>query len=207
MAFNQFRINVDYSTCDKSQIDQRLQLIARQGVPNYFGAQRFGINMSNLESALTRGLPRKQPKRGRILSAIRSYLFNLCLSDAISDQQWQHKPGLARFIFDDGNTSFEAEWEPTLQARLEAGEVHLAGLLPGDANESHSIGPKVLAILADNTELCLLLENARMAASWRAYRCLPKALRWHWQGERLTLGFLLNSGCYATSVLRECGVD
>ena len=33
------------------RIEQRLQLIAREGVPNYFGDQRFGRNGSTLAQA------------------------------------------------------------------------------------------------------------------------------------------------------------
>lgn len=33
-------------------METRLQAIAERGVPNYFGAQRFGIGGSNLQGAL-----------------------------------------------------------------------------------------------------------------------------------------------------------
>ncbi len=37
---------------DREDVERRLQAIAAQGVPNYFGAQRFGIGGSNLLGAL-----------------------------------------------------------------------------------------------------------------------------------------------------------
>lgn len=37
---------------DRQEVETRLQAIAERGVPNYFGAQRFGIGGSNLQGAL-----------------------------------------------------------------------------------------------------------------------------------------------------------
>jgi tRNA pseudouridine13 synthase len=37
---------------DRDDVERRLQAVAAQGVPNYFGAQRFGIGGSNLLGAL-----------------------------------------------------------------------------------------------------------------------------------------------------------
>lgn len=37
---------------DRRDVETRLQAIAERGVPNYFGAQRFGIGGSNLQGAL-----------------------------------------------------------------------------------------------------------------------------------------------------------
>lgn len=36
---------------DRNEMEQRLQAIAKQGVPNYFGSQRFGIGGNNLHQA------------------------------------------------------------------------------------------------------------------------------------------------------------
>lgn len=37
---------------DRADVEARLQAILERGVPNYFGAQRFGIAGSNLQGAL-----------------------------------------------------------------------------------------------------------------------------------------------------------
>ncbi len=47
-------------------METRLQAIAERGVPNYFGAQRFGIGGSNLQGALRwaeSGAPVRDRKR------------------------------------------------------------------------------------------------------------------------------------------------
>ena len=65
---------------DRDDVERRLQAVAAQGVPNYFGAQRFGIGGSNLLGALRwaeSGAPlRDRNKRSFWLSAARSGLFN-----------------------------------------------------------------------------------------------------------------------------------
>ncbi|HAE48086.1 MAG TPA: tRNA pseudouridine(13) synthase TruD, partial [Tistrella mobilis] len=48
---NGFFIRLTDLVADQSQLDERLQIIAAQGVPNYFGPQRFGRDGSNLHDA------------------------------------------------------------------------------------------------------------------------------------------------------------
>jgi tRNA pseudouridine13 synthase len=48
---NTFRITLRDITGDTGKLEQRLDIIAREGVPNYFGEQRFGRNGSNLLTA------------------------------------------------------------------------------------------------------------------------------------------------------------
>ncbi|MFX5309751.1 tRNA pseudouridine(13) synthase TruD, partial [Acinetobacter baumannii] len=76
---NQFTL-VLREISDRDDVETRLQAIAEHGVPNYFGAQRFGIGGSNLLGALRwaeSGAPvRDRNKRSFWLSAARSALFN-----------------------------------------------------------------------------------------------------------------------------------
>ncbi|ELN18813.1 tRNA pseudouridine synthase D [Salmonella enterica subsp. enterica serovar Enteritidis str. 607308-16] len=65
---------------DRRDVETRLQAIRDGGVPNYFGAQRFGIGGSNLQGALrwaqSNAPVRDRNKRSFWLSAARSALFN-----------------------------------------------------------------------------------------------------------------------------------
>ncbi|HBX0054926.1 TPA: tRNA pseudouridine(13) synthase TruD, partial [Klebsiella pneumoniae] len=76
---NQFTV-ILREISDRQDVETRLQAIAERGVPNYFGAQRFGIGGSNLQGALRwaeSGAPvRDRNKRSFWLSAARSALFN-----------------------------------------------------------------------------------------------------------------------------------
>lgn len=89
---NHFCIRLTKLAGDLDSLAQRLKIIASQGVPNYFGPQRFGINANNLRAAdrlLTDGYPeRNKKKRGFYLSAARSYLFNSVLSARVNESSW-----------------------------------------------------------------------------------------------------------------------
>ena len=78
------------STLDVPELEARLELIREQGVPNYFGVQRFATD--NLTQAIS-WLPRRRRerdafKRGLHLSVLRSFLFNKVLAARVADQSW-----------------------------------------------------------------------------------------------------------------------
>jgi tRNA pseudouridine13 synthase len=90
---NQFRLvvrNFNLQNCTRQEFEKRLQQIADTGFPNYFGPQRFGFEGRNLDRAraLFRGEKQDRKKRGIYLSSVRSYLFNLQLSDLIEKGIW-----------------------------------------------------------------------------------------------------------------------
>lgn len=65
---------------------ERWQAITAQGVPNYFGEQRFGIEGGNIARALSLFSGSKvkdKKKRGMYLSAARSYIFNSMINERI----------------------------------------------------------------------------------------------------------------------------
>ena len=72
---------------EREDVEKRLKAINERGVPNYFGAQRFGIGGSNLLGALRwaqSGAPvRDRNKRSFWLSAARSALFNQIVSERL----------------------------------------------------------------------------------------------------------------------------
>ena len=72
---------------DRDDVEKRLQAINERGVPNYFGAQRFGIGGSNLQGALrwaqSDAPVRDRNKRSFWLSAARSALFNQIVSERL----------------------------------------------------------------------------------------------------------------------------
>jgi tRNA pseudouridine13 synthase len=86
---NSFRITLREIGGDKQSLEQRLVKVRDQGVPNYFGEQRFGRAGSNLYTAdklfKNPKLRLSRNKRGLILSATRSFLFNLLSRVASQD--------------------------------------------------------------------------------------------------------------------------
>lgn len=79
----------------------RWQQIIDQGVPNYFGEQRFGIDAGNIDKAKTMfgngklgseqivgKKVKDKKKRGLYLSAARSFIFNQVVSERIKQQRF-----------------------------------------------------------------------------------------------------------------------
>ena len=87
-AANGFTLRLTQLNADKDALEQRLQLIAKQGVPNYFGSQRFGWQGGNLgearDYAARKALPEQRNVRSRLLSTARSYLFNQVLAARVA---------------------------------------------------------------------------------------------------------------------------
>ena len=95
---NRFRIVLREVTGDRDAIEANLKAVASQGVPNYFGAQRFGFEGGNVEQGramLAREIRVRNPKKkGIYLSAVRSFVFNEVLALRIQQGLWgQTLPG------------------------------------------------------------------------------------------------------------------
>lgn len=89
-ADNHFQISIRYDDASHEaleDIEQRLTRIRAEGFPNYFGYQRFGRDLHNLERAdsLLRLRQREGGDRGMLMSAARGWLFNIGLSDYLAD--------------------------------------------------------------------------------------------------------------------------
>ncbi len=89
---NRFIIRVDQILGDRELAEKRLDRMALDGVPNYFGSQRFGRDGQNLERVveLFAGKGRKpgREQRGLLLSAARAGLFNAVLARRVQDGSW-----------------------------------------------------------------------------------------------------------------------
>src|SRR5690606_37015354 len=91
---NRFLIRLRGLAAADEAIAARMEAIARAGVPNYFGPQRFGRDGANLDR-IHAGLRALSPReRGFVLSAARSLVFNAVLTERVRDGTWQHiEPG------------------------------------------------------------------------------------------------------------------
>ena len=92
---NAFRIKVRELSNPKSLIDPLIE-IKERGFPNYFGVQRFGRESQNLERAkqwFSGEIKASRSQRSFYLSAARSHLFNIMLSEKIEDGSWLEESG------------------------------------------------------------------------------------------------------------------
>lgn len=193
----------------RAALEHRLAALTG-GVPNYFGAQRFGIDGANLARArsLFAGDPRDVPRfeRGLYLSAARSWLFNLVLAERVRTGSWDRLlPGEAVIL--DGSRSWFALAEPpaALDDRLGRFDVHPSGPLFGVGEDAASgvCAQLEREVLAREPGLTAGLARLRMRAERRALRLVPRGLTWSFTGDDLVLSFELPPGTFATSVLRE----
>lgn len=201
-------------------VEETLAQIATRGVPNYYGEQRFGVMRMNDQGEVMRGgnlvlaermvqgeTIRHRNKRSMALSALRSWLFNEVVSTRLAKQQFNDVlPGDAlaltgsnSFFVDDGTDS-------TLQQRYESGDLSPtapqwgAGRVPSEG-EAQALE---LAVAGAHPRVSTFLSTAGFEQERRAIKIWPEQLEWLGKGDTLTVSFSLPSGCFATSVLREC---
>ena len=192
-----------------------LQQVKEQGVPNYFAEQRFGHNAGNLHRVdywfSTGKAPRKRNQKSIYLSAARSWLFNLVLSERIKQKCWNTAvegdvmllAGTKASLFN--SDSVDAE----LTGRLESMDIHPTGPMWGRGQSAVSA-----ACLELETEVLKEwalwqqgLEKAGLSQDRRSLRLFPRDFNWQFiDGQQLELSFFLPAGCYATAVMRELAV-
>tara|TARA_R110002110_G_scaffold2830_1_gene14127 strand:+ start:60302 stop:61471 length:1170 start_codon:yes stop_codon:yes gene_type:complete len=208
---NRFQIRLRELSGNPEYLLDRLETIAVQGVPNYFGAQRFGRDKYNLERArrmLAGELKVKQHyQRGLYYSAARAWLFNRVLSERVQLGNWNQFLAGDVMQLDGTDASFKAQADdPEINQRLESMDIHPTGPLWG-SSKSGSQGQTAeleLRVAAAEKSLCAGLEAAGLNSQRRALRSPVRDLQHHIvDSETLELEFTLNKGAYATVVLRE----
>jgi tRNA pseudouridine13 synthase len=212
-AGNRFRLVLRGVQGEEAAIARRLEYLAEQGVPNYFGGQRFGHGGGNVDKALAMFAGRRvrREERTHLLSAARSWLFNRVLAQRVQDGSWNRGLEGEVWMLDGTRSVFGPEpWSEALAERLAAFDIHPSAPLWG-RGELRSTGDARLleeAALADPGSAALRqgIERAGMSQERRATRLRPRRLEWQREdGESLVLSFALPPGGYATAVLAELG--
>ncbi|WP_374557972.1 tRNA pseudouridine(13) synthase TruD [Thermomonas sp.] len=213
LAGNRFVLVLRDVAGEREAIAARLSTIARRGVPNFFGEQRFGRGGGNVSQAVAMFAGRrvKREERTMLLSAARSELFNRVLAARIEAGCWDAPLEGEVWMLDGSRSVFGPEaFTSELQARLDAFDIHPTGPLWGEG-ELRSTGAArelELAALAGDTATRLRagLERAGLKQERRTLRLRPAGLGWDWRDDgALVLRFDLPPGCYATTVLGELG--
>lgn len=132
---NQFTLIVRDVEGDVSDLEQRINTIKQDGVPNYFGDQRFGIEGRNLEKAkIMFGGKREKDrfKRSIYLSAARSAMFNDLLSQRVAMNKWANALPGDVMLLDNSHSYFLAEdIDEKIIQRLKEHDIHPSGPLWG----------------------------------------------------------------------------
>lgn len=172
----------------------RLAVISKEGVPNYFGEQRFGRGGGNLRLANDWAEGRRLPrhKRSLAISTIRSFLFNEALARRVQGGTWN------KFVAGDlanlngtGSVFEVSEIDDALRRRCHEMDVHPAGILAG---EGSNIGPEIWQGA---------LDKHRVEPGTRSLRLPVRDLTSEISAAEVALSFTLDRGAFATAVLRE----
>jgi tRNA pseudouridine13 synthase len=211
---NRFRVLIREARRDAAALEAVLAPLQRNGLPNYYGPQRFGRDGESLQLglALLRGEKLERPVRSPflrklVLSAAQSGMFNHYLARRLED-------GLLRTVVIGDVMAklpyggmFVAQHAPSEQRRFEARETMTAGPI---------FGRKTFAAAARAAER----EAETLAAfrltgdSFQGFGKLMQGTRRHnliyvedlaatWDPDGLRLTFTLPAGSYATVLLRE----
>lgn len=184
---NHFVIRLRNVSGQQEPLNQRLKQVMSQGVPNYFGEQRFGRQCSNLALAaqlLEQGVRIKdRQKKGFALSAARSYLFNLVLAERV-------RTGL---------------WHQSMEGEVESDNAEPNAPLWGRGRLQSSGALRTLedSVLEPWKVWCERLEYQGLKQERRSTMLTPVNGAWTWENNDLILNFSLPVGTFATSVIRE----
>ncbi len=194
---------------DVAQVVERLENIVKLGVPNYFGAQRFGNQGNNLDEARRWGRDnvrtRNQNKRSLYLSTARSWIFNHIVSARIEQQLFNTVISGDILLKANDSVLVNVDQVTEYQTHYQNGDVAISAAMAGD--NTLPTQDKALELeqphLDAEPDLMALIRGNRMRHERRDIALKPEQLEWQVDGHSITLSFSLPSGCYATSITRE----
>lgn len=211
LSANKFEIRLRNLKGSQANWDKRLHLISEQGVPNYFGLQRFGHQMNNLNRALdlvsNNKLRRMKPhKRGIYLSAMRSWIFNQIVSYRIENSIFNQPLEGDVFMLADSQACFVESLSDLIEQRFLNKEIHITAAMwgRGSSMAGNQVRELEQKIADDFSGFAEALEKAGLKQERRSMRLLPVNMDWQFEVDNsLVVSFELTKGSYATAVLRE----
>ncbi|MDD0972410.1 tRNA pseudouridine(13) synthase TruD [Pseudomonas fontis] len=207
---NGFTLRLTQLKADQAALNARLETLRSQGVPNYFGSQRFGFDGGNVHDARQwaerQALPEQRNVRSRLLSAGRSFVFNQVLAARVADGTWQQAQVGDLLAFTDSRSFFPAGEAECSDPRLAILDLHPTGPLWGEGLPATQGAPGTIEqrIGEQEAALCQWLGRANLNQERRIMRLPIGGLTWHYpEPDILQLEFVLPAGCFATVVVRE----
>ncbi len=207
---NRFALTLRQLQGEPDAIQARLEQIAKEGVPNRFGRQRFGHGGGNVASAraLFKGRRASRAQRSIYLSAARAELFNRILDQRIALGTWNTAMAGEVFMLDGSHSVFgPVALDETLTQRLAHHDIHPTGALwgVGPLRSTEAVAELETAVAAADTELSEGLARAGLKQERRALRVAVRQLQWTIDNDQMHLSFSLPAGSYATAVLDALG--
>ncbi len=204
-------------------LHERWQNIVEQGVPNYFGEKRFGIDGGNIDRALALFSGTKvkdKKKRGMYLSAARSCIFNNIISERIKDNIFtQLQAGDVLMLAGSQSVFHLDELDDSIKQRHSEKDVDITATMWGAGELMTSAEPKALElkIAGSHSEFSQGLPRFGLKQERRRIRLVAKDAEIEVLTNMLKsddvsvkdtspavkINFTLAAGSYATTILRE----
>ena len=215
---NRFRLRIRGTDLRGNALQRAVDAVGTaiegDGLPNYYGSQRFGDGGSTLRAGwkwLTKGrAPGGRFLRRMAASALQSEIFNRVLARRLTDKTWRTVMDGDIFEKVDTGGRFwidESERQET-QRRLDDGAISVTGPMPGSRDglakgEAGAMEREVIAELGID-EQAFGVFGRRARGTRRALTVFPRHFQWRVDdGDEVCLEFELPSGSYATVLLRE----
>ncbi len=205
---NRFRIRLRDISGDRDAALAQIEVITAQGVPNYFGEQRFGRGGDNVDLARALFAGRRMPREQRsfALSAARSHLFNRTLASRVVDGSWNQPLAGDVFMLAGTHSVFGPEpIDDAVRERMTRLDIHSTGAMwgKGDLRSSGEVAELESLIALADAELADGLVRNGLDQQRRSLRLLAADLSATWEDDALVLDFSLESGAFATVLIRE----
>jgi len=211
---NTFRIVLREVQGDHAAAEQRIAAIVRDGVPNYFGEQRFGREGGNLAKAraMFSGRRVQRHERSLLLSAARSHLFNTVLAQRVERGNWTGLSAAGEldgevWMLAGSHSIFGPEpFNDELAARLASGDIAPTGPMwgQGDLRPTGQVAEIENAVAAEFLDLTVGLAANGLRQERRALLLRSSDFHFGWLASGdLEFQFNLKSGSYATVIIRE----
>ncbi|MEW6998358.1 tRNA pseudouridine(13) synthase TruD [Colwelliaceae bacterium BS250] len=197
-----------------SSLTKRFKQVIEQGVPNYFGEQRFGIDGQNIDAAreLFNGKKVKdKKKRGFYLSAARSHLFNAIVAERIVLKKFLTPiPGDVYMLAGSRSVFHTDIIDDEIERRLSEKDIDITAPLWGAgeslttdkaltleesvANQYEDLakGLGKFGLKQERRKICLQVSEAKL-----------EQIIEDKQHTSVVISFFLPAGCFATTILRE----
>ena len=187
----------------------QLQQLARHGMANYFGPQRFGRDGDNVEQALRQLAAKrlKRQRRGMLLSALRSYLFNQVLDHRIGAGCWHQPIDGDVFMLRGSRSIFAEPLQPSLLRRFRDLDISSCASLYGSGE--NLLGGRAAAIEAEvfarHEEITRCIDRLDAKRQMRALRVAVEDLAFDYDAAKreLRLETRLPAGSYLTVLIEH----
>ncbi len=209
---NAFEIIIRNIKGDKSQIEQNITSIIQDGVPNYFGSQRFGHDMGNIGKCQDWFAGNYKVKsrnlKSLLISTARSHIFNLIVAKRLKLGVWDKCIEGDILQLNKSHSWFPSEnaSENEIKKRLKDFDIHITAAMWGEDKVQCSKDCADLenSIAKDFPIYQQGFEKFRLKQDRRAMRICPLDFEHSWQdANTLQLNFKLLPGAYATGIMRE----